>query len=154
MKGKEILGELNINQSGKVIGHAGDIENPEEIGEIISYNLKKGMEEAKDLGFSSIHGFAMIGSERSLAFMKGKALILDTKQTSWQDIFLGYVFSKWILILGIVVTILALGIMATGVFTNIFTWFSLNSRLYFSIAALIVGISLIFMSKSELSYRL
>ncbi|BBG24791.1 hypothetical protein [Sulfuracidifex tepidarius] len=153
MKGKGILGEVQV-ENGSVKGTQGDVRNPEEIAKIVQGNIEKGMQEARDLGFSAIHGFAMIGSERSIAFMKGKAVVASTKEVSWQDVFLGYVYSKGLLVLGILVTILALGIMVTGVFTGIFTWFSLNARLYFSIAALVVGISLLVASKSELSYRL
>ncbi len=153
MKGKGILGEVEV-ENGSVKGTQGDVRNSEEIAKIVQQNMEKGMQEAKDLGFSAIHGFAMIGSERSIAFMKGRAVVVSTKEVSWQDIFLGYVYSKGLLVLGILVTILALGMMVTGVFTGIFTWFSLNARLYFSIAALVVGISLLVASKSEMSYRL
>ena len=57
------------------------------IAEYISFNVKKGNEEAKELGFNKLHGFAMFGSDNSLAFMKNLALVVDTDKTDFNDLF-------------------------------------------------------------------
>ncbi len=152
MKGKGIIGEVII-KDGQLKGYDGDVQNPEEISKIVKENMEKGMSEARDLGFTALHGFAMIGSERSLTFMKDRAVIVKTREVSWEDLFLGYVYSKSILILGILVTLLGIGILTTSI-AGIFPFFSLNADIYFSIASLVVGIALLVASKSQLSYRL
>lgn len=40
-----------------------NVENPKEWAEIIKFNVKKGNEEARELGFGHMNGFAMIGKD-------------------------------------------------------------------------------------------
>ena len=85
IKIKGYIGHVKINDQGKV--EESNMENAEKIAEFISFNVKKGNEEAKELGFNKLHGFAMFGSDKSLAFMKNLALVVDTDKTDFNDLF-------------------------------------------------------------------
>lgn len=65
----------------------------EKINDIIKYNVAKGNEEAKELGFSRLNRFVMIGSSKSLTFMKNKAFV-DTTKADWQELFVTYTYIK------------------------------------------------------------
>ncbi|MEM0264310.1 MAG: hypothetical protein QXQ01_08190 [Saccharolobus sp.] len=53
IKIKGYIGHVKINDQGKV--EESNIENAEKIAEFISFNVKKGNEEAKELGFNKLH---------------------------------------------------------------------------------------------------
>lgn len=149
---KGFYGYVAIDDNGKVT-QSKNVDNPDEWAEVLSFNTKKGNEEAKEMGFNRMNGFAMIGSNYSLAFMKGLGVIVDTKKADWQELFTYYTYSWSILIAGIVVT--AISIILFGLaFTPYMSWLAPEPRFYLPSILIIIGVILLASSKSSLAYRL
>ncbi|QIW24561.1 hypothetical protein EWF20_10745 [Sulfolobus sp. S-194] len=149
---KGYKGHIALNEEGKVI-QAKNLENEEEWANVLKFNVEKGNEEAKELGFNKMNGFAMIGSNYSLAFMKGLGVVVDTRKADWQELFIYYTYSWSVLITGIVIT--ALSIILFGLaFTSYMSWLAPEPRFYLPAILLIVGIVFLAASKSSMAYRL
>lgn len=148
---KGYYGHIAIDENGKVI--ESNLENPEEWANVLTFNVKKGNEEAKELGFNRMNGFAMFGSNYSLAFMKNMGVVVDTRKADWQELFTFYTYSVSVLIVGIVIT--AISIILFGLaFTPYMNWIAPEPRFYFPILLLIIGIVFLVASKSSMAYRL
>ena len=149
---KGYYGYVKIDEQGNAV-QAENVENKEEWAKVISYNLKKGNEEAKELGFNKMNGFAMFGSNYSLTFMKDLGVIVNTKEADWQELFTYYTYSLSVLITGIVIT--AISIVLFGLaFTPYMDWLAPEPRFYLPSILIIVGIVFLFSSKSSMAYRL
>ncbi|AWR95813.1 DUF2173 family protein [Acidianus brierleyi] len=152
MKIKGYLGHVKVDNQGNV--KESDIENAKDVAEILRNNIQKGNEEAKELGFSKINGFAMFGSQKSLAFMKNEAVLVDTKKADWEELFVKYTFIKSWLVGGIVLTVLSIIMYYLAIFTNYLDYFAPEPRLYAPTIILLIGIFMLALSKSKYSYRL
>jgi hypothetical protein len=153
-----VHGYIKINDEGKVI-ESQNVENPEQWAEIITYNVKKGNEEARELGFGRMNGFAMIGKEYSLTFMKGGAYIVKTNEVNWQELFIKYTYSMTTLIAGIVLTALAILFFIIDLTPLVNSIPYVNSlapepRFYIPSILIIIGVILLATSKSKFNYRL
>lgn len=152
MKIKGYIGHVKIDTQGNV--KESDIENANDVAEILKNNIQKGNEEAKELGFSKINGFAMLGSQKSLAFMKNEAVLVDTKKADWEELFVKYTFIKSWLVGGIVLTVLSIIMYYLAIFTSYLDYFAPEPRLYAPTIILLIGIFMLALSKSKYSYRL
>ncbi|BFH72345.1 hypothetical protein SJAV_02890 [Sulfurisphaera javensis] len=149
---KGYYGHIAVDENGNVT-NSKNIDNPEEWAKVVSFNVKKGNEEAKELGFNKMNGFAMIGRDYTLTFMKGLGVVVDTKKADWQELFTYYTYSWSILITGIIIT--ALSIILFGLaFTPYMSWLAPEPRFYLPSILVIVGIMLLVASKSSMAYRL
>jgi len=149
---KGYYGYVKIDEQGNAV-QAENVENKEEWARVISSNLKKGNEETKELGFSRMNGFAMFGSNYSLAFMKDLGVIVNTKEADWQELFTYYTYSLSLLIIGIVIT--AISIVLYGLaFTPYMNWLAPEPRYFIPTMLIIAGIVFLFSSKSSMAYRL
>ncbi len=152
MKIKGYLGHVKVDNQGNV--KESDIENAKDIAEILKNNIQKGNEEAKELGFSKINGFAMFGSQKSLAFMKNEAVLVDTRKADWEELFVKYTFIKSWLAGGIVLTVLSIIMYYLAIFTSYLDYFAPEPRLYLPTIILLIGVFMLALSKSKYSYRL
>ena len=153
-----VHGYIKINEEGKVV-ESQNVENPELWAEIITYNVKKGNEEARELGFGRMNGFAMIGKEYSLTFMKGGAYIVKTNEVNWQELFVKYTYSYSVLIAGIILTALAIIFFGLDFSPLIKSIPYVNSlapepRIYIPMILIIIGVLLLASSRSKFNYRL
>lgn len=153
VKLKGYIGHLKINDQGK-IEESVNVDNAEKLAEILMFNVKKGNEEAKELGFNKMHGFAMIGSNKSLAFMKAMALIVDTEKTDWQDLFIYYTYNKSFIVTGAILVIISVLLFYMALLTNMLNFLAPEPRLYIPSILIIIGVIFLAISKSSLSYRL
>ncbi|ACP36768.1 conserved hypothetical protein [Sulfolobus islandicus Y.G.57.14] len=150
---KGYIGHIKINEEGK-IEESSNIDYPSKLVDIIKFNLKKGNEEAKELGFNKINGFAMFGSGKSLTFMKGLCIIVDNKKADWQDLFTYYTYNKTFIITGVVLVILSILLFYYGLLTSVFDFIAPEPRIYIPTILLLIGVIFLALSKSTFSYRL
>jgi hypothetical protein len=120
----------------------------------MKFNVEKGNQEARELGFSKLNGFAMMGSVKSLTFMKNEAIMVETEKADWQELFVHYVYMKGWLALGITLVILSMILYYMAFFTSYLDYFANLPRLYLPTILLIVGLIMIPSSKTRFSYRL
>lgn len=148
---KGYVGHVKL-KDGKVVEK--DIEDAEKIAEIIQPNLKKGQEEAEELGFKKLHGFVMIGQECSLAVMKDEAVVVKTMSADWQEVFRYFTYFKGYLLGGVAILILAtlFGIFAFA--TPDLDYFNVTPKIFITLLLYIIGGVTVAMSKSKWSYRL
>ncbi|MCH4816079.1 MAG: hypothetical protein QXY87_12615 [Saccharolobus sp.] len=150
---KGYVGHIKINEEGK-IEESSNIDYPSKLVDIIKFNLKKGNEEAKELGFNKINGFAMFGSDKSLTFMKGLAIVVDNEKADWQDLFTYYTYNKTFIITGVVLVILSILLFYYGLLTSVFNFMAPEPRIYIPTILLLIGVIFLALSKSTFSYRL
>ncbi|QGA53247.1 hypothetical protein GFS03_00855 [Sulfolobus sp. E5-1-F] len=150
---KGYIGHVKINEEGK-IEESSNIEDPSKLVDVIKFNLKKGNEEAKELGFNKINGFAMFGNDKSLTFMRGLAIIIDNEKADWQDLFTYYTYTKAFIITGAVLVVLSILLFYYSLFTPIFNFMAPEPRIYIPTLLLIIGVIFLALSKSTFSYRL
>ncbi len=153
-KVKGYVGSVKIDDSGSVVWTDLDKEDAEEIAKILKFNVQKGNEEARELGFSKMHGFAMFGSENSLTFMKNKALLVRTKEADWQDLFVMYTYIKSWLAGGIALIAISIIMFFLAIFTSALDYFAPEPRLYLPSILLLIGVFMVGLSKTRFSYRL
>ncbi|AEB95887.1 hypothetical protein [Metallosphaera cuprina] len=151
MKIKGYLGHIKVNDKGEVIEK---VSVDEKLADILKYNIEKGNQEAKELGFSKMNGFAMMGSKKSLAFMKGEAILVETSKADWQELFVHYVYLKGWLALGIVLLILSIALYYMALATAYLDYFAPLPRLYVPTLILIISLIMILSSKTRFAYRL
>jgi hypothetical protein len=149
---KGYIGHVKIDKEGKVV--ESNVNNAEEIAKILKFNIEKGNQEAKELGFNKINGFAMFGSTKSLTFMKDTALLVDNKKADWQELFTTYTYIKSWLIGGIALLVLSLILYYLAIFTSYMDYFAPEPRFYTPTILLLISIFMIVLSKSKYSYRL
>ncbi|MEM3204472.1 MAG: hypothetical protein QW232_09705 [Saccharolobus sp.] len=152
IKIKGYIGHVKINDQGKV--EESNMENAEKIAEFISFNVKKGNEEAKELGFNKLHGFAMFGSDNSLAFMKNLALVVDTDKTDFNDLFTYYTFNKSFCVTGVALVIISIILFYFALFTALMNFIAPEPRLYIPSLVIIIGVIFLAISRTRLAYRL
>ncbi len=152
MKVKGYIGHVKINNEGKVI--ESNVDNAEEIAKILKINVEKGNQEAKELGFNKMNGFAMFGSSKSLTFMKDTALVVDSKKADWQELFSTYTYIKSWLIGGIALLVISLILYYLAIFTSYMNYFAPEPRYYTPTILLLISVFMIVLSKSKYSYRL
>ncbi len=150
---KGYIGHIKINEEGK-IEESSNIDYPSKLVDIIKFNLKKGNEEAKELGFNKINGFAMFGSGKSLTFMKGLCIIVDNEKADWQDLFTYYTYNKTFIITGVVLVILSILLFYYGLLNSVFNFIAPEPRIYIPTILLLIGVIFLALSKSTFSYRL
>ncbi|QXJ31304.1 hypothetical protein [Saccharolobus shibatae] len=150
---KGYVGHIKINEEGK-IEESSNIDYSSKLVDIIKFNLKKGNEEAKELGFNKINGFAMFGSDKSLTFMKGLAIVVDNEKADWQDLFTYYTYNKTFIITGVVLVILSILLFYYGLLTSVFNFMAPEPRIYIPTILLLIGVIFLALSKSTFSYRL
>ncbi|MCI2414007.1 MAG: hypothetical protein MPF33_01950 [Candidatus Aramenus sp.] len=153
-KVKGYVGSVKIDDSGNVVRTDLDKEEAEEIANALKFNVQKGNEEARELGFSKMHGFAMFGSEKSLAFMKNKALLVRTKEADWQELFVMYTYIKSWLAGGIALIAISIVMFILAIFTSALDYFAPEPRLYLPSILLLIGVFMVGLSKTRFSYRL
>ncbi|AAK42762.1 hypothetical protein SULI_02270 [Saccharolobus solfataricus] len=151
LKGYE--GHVKIDENGE-IEESSNIENLSKLVELIKFNLKKGNEEAKQLGFNKLNGFAMFGSNKSLTFMKGLAIVVDNDKADWQDLFTYYTYNKTFIITGGVLVLLSILLFYYGLLTPMFNFMAPEPRIYIPTILLLIGVIFLILSKSTFSYRL
>lgn len=151
MKIKGYLGHIKVNDKGEVIEK---VSVDEKLADILKYNIEKGNQEAKELGFSKMNGFAMMGSKKSLAFMKGEAILVETSKADWQELFVHYVYLKGWLALGIVLLILSIALYYMALATTYLDYFAPLPRLFVPTLILIISLIMIPSSKTRFAYRL
>lgn len=149
---KGYYGHVVVNDKGEAV-QAENVEEKDKWAKVISFNVKKGNEEARELGFSRMNGFAMFGSNYSLAFMKGLGVVVKTKEADWQELFTYYTYSMTILISGIIVTIISFILFGLA-FTPVMSGLAPEPRFYGPAILLLIGVVLLASSKSSMSYRL
>ncbi|EZQ10578.1 MULTISPECIES: DUF2173 family protein [Acidianus] len=152
MKTKGYLGHVRISPEGRVV--ESDVSNSEEIAKVIKFNIEKGNEEAKELGFSKLNGFAMIGSDKSLAFMKNLAVLVDNQKVDWQELFVEYVYNKVWIAIGSILVIISVILYYLAIFTPFMNYFAPEPRLYLPTILILVGVIFLGMSRTKFSYRL
>ncbi|AWR96324.1 DUF2173 family protein [Acidianus sulfidivorans JP7] len=152
MKIKGYLGSVELDQNKNV--KRADIDDANKIAEIVKANIEKGNEEAKELGFSKLNGFAMIGSSKSIAFMKNKAVIVDTNKADWQDLFVTYTYIKSWLVGGIILLAISVIWYILAFTTSYLDYFAPEPRVYIPTILLLIGIFMTALSKTRYSYRL
>jgi roadblock/LC7 domain-containing protein len=152
MKLKGYIGHVKIDDKGHV--KESDVGNAEDIASILERNVEKGNEEAKELGFSKLNGFAMFGSQKSITFMKNEAILVDTKKADWEDIFVRYTFIKSWLAGGIILVALSIIMFYLAIFTSYLDYFAPEPRLYTPTIILLIGVFMLALSKSKYGYRL
>ncbi|ARM74803.1 hypothetical protein [Acidianus manzaensis] len=152
MKIKGYLGSVEVDNNGNV--KKSDIDEADKIAEIIKANVEKGNQEAKELGFSKLNGFAMLGSSKSLTFMKNKALIVDTHKADWQDLFVTYTYIKSWLAGGIALLAISIIWYIIAFTTPYLDYFAPEPRVYTPTILLLIGIFMTALSKTRYSYRL
>lgn len=150
---KGYVGHIKIGKNGKVV-ESNNVENPERLAQVLDFDVKKGNEEAKELGFRKMHGFAIIGERKSLTFMKGEAIIVETDKADWQELFLHYVYDKGFIAVGAVLLVLAAVIFSIDVFTTAMEWLAPEPRYYIPLLMALIGVFFLGVSKTSLSYRL
>ncbi|TRM80189.1 hypothetical protein DJ524_08440, partial [Sulfolobus sp. D5] len=114
---KGYVGHIKIDEQGKII-ESRNVENPAKLAEVINFNLKRGNEEARELGFNKMNGFAIFGEKESLVFMKGLGVVVDSQKVDWQDVFTYYTFNVAFCATGVVLTVLSLILFYIAIFTN------------------------------------
>lgn len=155
---KGYVGHIKFDDQGNVI-ESKNVENPKEWAEIIKFNVKKGNEEARELGLGRMNGFAMIGKDYSLTFMKNGAYLVKTREVDWHDLFVKYTYSYTTLITGLFLTILSIIIFLIDVTPAInyipyFNQLAPEPKFFIPILILLVGVVLLGISKSKFNYRL
>lgn len=150
---KGYVGHVEIDESGNV-KESENVKDAKALAEILAFNVRKGNEEAKELGFSRMSGFAMIGENRSLAFMKGLGVIVETDKADWQELFTFYTYVKSFLIGGISLIVLGVILIVLWLTTPPFSTFATDAKVYITILTFLVGSVLLAASKSSMAYRL
>ncbi|BCU66793.1 hypothetical protein HS7_02300 [Sulfolobales archaeon HS-7] len=130
------------------------VDENDELGKVAREDLKKGMEEAKELGFKRINGFAVIGTKGSVVHVRNKVILVDTYNTNWDSLFRYFTFFKGYLIAGVVLFSLALLMTYLSFFTSYMNYFEPGPKIYSNILLYIISIILLFMSRTKWSYRL
>lgn len=155
---KGYVGHIKLDDQGNVIESKG-VDNPNDWAEVIKFNVKKGNEEARELGFGKMNGFAMIGKDYSLTFMKNGAYIVKTNEADWHEIFVKYTYSYTTLIVGLFLTILSIIIFIIDFTPAInyipyFNQMAPEPRIYIPTILIILGVIVLAASKSKFNYRL
>ncbi|AWR99228.1 hypothetical protein [Metallosphaera hakonensis] len=151
MKIKGYLGHIKVDDQWKVVEK---VNVEDRLAEILKFNVEKGNQEARELGFKKMNGFAMMGSKRSLAFMKGEAVVVETSKADWQELFVHYVYMKGWLILGVVLLALSIALYYMSFATTYLDYFAPLPRLYLPTILLIISLIMIPSSKTRYTYRL
>lgn len=149
---KGYIGELELDEKGNV--KKSNLDNAQTLAEILKFNVNKGNEEAKELGFSKLHGFAMIGSDKSITFMKNKAYVVETSKADWQQIFVTYTFIKSWCAGGVALFIISIIWFALALTTPYLNYFAPEPKFYIPTLLLLISIFMMSLSKSRFSYRL
>ena len=150
---KGYVGHIKMSKDGRVV-ESNNVENPEKLAQVLDFDVKKGNEEARELGFGRMHGFAIIGEKKSLTFMKGEALIVETDKADWQELFLHYVYNKGYIVVGAVLLVLTALILYLDIFTSAMDWLAPEPRYYIPTILALIGVFFLGVSKTSLSYRL
>ncbi|WP_338604320.1 hypothetical protein V6M85_06175 [Sulfolobus tengchongensis] len=150
---KGYMGHIKINSEGR-IEESSNVENVSKLAEIILFNLKKGNEEARELGFNRLNGFAMFGSNRSITFMKGIGVIVDNEKADWQELFTYYTYNSSFIITGVILIALSAILFYFGLLTSALNFLAPEPRLYIPLILIIIGVTFLALSKTTLSYRL
>ncbi|MFP3204850.1 MAG: hypothetical protein RXS23_05405 [Metallosphaera yellowstonensis] len=151
MKIRGYIGHVRVDDNWRVVEK---VNVPDQLAEILKFNVEKGNQEARELGFSKLNGFAMMGSVKSLTFMKNEAIMVETEKADWQELFVHYVYMKGWLALGITLVILSMILYYMALFTSYLDYFANLPRLFLPTILLIVGLIMIPSSKTKFSYRL
>ncbi|BCS92298.1 hypothetical protein L3N51_01234 [Metallosphaera sp. J1] len=151
MKIKGYLGHVKVDEKWNVVEK---VNVSEELAGILKFNVEKGNEEARELGFKRMNGFAMMGSKKSLAFMKGEAIMVETSKADWQELFVHYVYMKGWLALGIALLVLSVVLYYMGFATPYLDYFAPLPRLYLPTILLLISLIMIPSSKTRYTYRL
>lgn len=149
---KGYIGEVELDEKGNI--KRSNVDKADKIAEIVKFNVNKGNEEAKELGFSKLNGFVMIGADKSITFMKNKAYIIDTNRADWQQIFVNYTFIKAWCAGGVALLVISILWLALAIMTPYLNYFAPEPKFYIPILTLLISIFMISLSKSRFSYRL
>ncbi len=150
---KGYVGHIKIDEQGRIV-ESKNIANPAKLAEIVNVNLKKGNEEARELGFKRMNGFAMFGEKESLAFMKGLGVVVDSEKVDWQDLFVYYTFNVAFCATGVILTVFSLILFYIAIFTKFMYFLAPEPRFYIPTILIIIGVFFLAISKSKLAYRL
>ncbi|QKR00080.1 hypothetical protein GWK48_06560 [Metallosphaera tengchongensis] len=151
MKIKGYLGHIKVDNNWDINEK---VNVPDELLSILKFNVEKGNQEAKELGFNRMNGFAMMGSKKSLAFMKGEVVMVETDKADWQELFVHYVYMKGWLALGIGILILSIILYYLSLDTSLLDYFAPLPRLFVPTILLLISLVMIPASKTRYTYRL
>lgn len=143
------IGRLDVGK-GRVSGQVPDLER---LSAILKEDAELGEREADELGFRNLNGFVIIGERTSVAFAKNEAVIVDNQSVDWNDLLVHYGLDRIYLSIGAVLTFFSILLYYFVLGTRLFNYFAPEARLYVPTLLLLLGLTMLGISRSRPTYR-